>query len=236
MGIIPASQQSTAAPGYATTPTGTATSEEVGDQTILAPIGTSEHPPAQATEATPIGTAPGEGEGEATTGTAFPRLGAEAGTGGGPATFDMSAEDETAEYDDCLPEEVWKLILYMRGTSVRKIHLGQTNDFLNTERNILIRELRTIDASGISVEEREEAWKRIIFFDKLVTNTGGDRSESLNGKLRRILQAAEDGDWLALASELMDDCGAEKIKPGASKTQKEKDKALAKRVRACAIE
>ena len=42
----------------------------------------------------------------------------------------------------------------------------------------MIRELRTIDATGIS-EEREEAWKRIIFFDKLVTNTSGDRSEKV---------------------------------------------------------
>ena len=74
----------------------------------------------------------------------------------------------------------------------------------------MIRELRTIDPTGISEEEREDAWNIIIFFDKLVTNTSGDRSGSLNGKLRRILQAAEDGDWLALASELMDDAGSEK--------------------------
>ena len=60
--------------------------------------------------------------------------------------------------------------------------------------------------------------KRIILFDKLVTNTSGDRSESLNGKLRRIFQAAEDGDWLALASELMDDTGSETRKPGGSNT------------------
>ena len=66
-----------------------------------------------------------------------------------------------------------------------------------------------MEATGISEEEREKAWKRIIFFDKLTTNTGGDRSEILNGKLRRILQAAEGEYWLQLANELIDDMGAE---------------------------
>ena len=124
----------------------------------------------------------------------------------------------------------------MRGTSVRQIHTGHKKDFLKTKGSVMIRELRTIDATGISEEEREEAWKRIILFDKLVTNTSGDRSESLNGKLRRRLQAAEDGDWLALASELVDGAGSEKRKPGGSKTQKETEKAPANRVRACAAE
>ena len=64
----------------------------------------------------------------------------------------MTAEDETAEYDDCLPEEVWELILSMRGTSVRQIHPGQNNDSLKG--SVMIRELNTIDPTRISEEER----------------------------------------------------------------------------------
>ena len=38
-------------------------------------------------------------------------------------------------------------------------------DFVNTKGNILIRELRSIEATGVSEEERAEAWEMTIFFD-----------------------------------------------------------------------
>ena len=94
--MTPESQQSTAAPSYATTPTGTVTSEEVGDQTIHAPTGTSGIQPIPSTEATPTGTAPGDGSGGgAHRGMPCPNQDA-GGNRGGPVTFDMSADNESA--------------------------------------------------------------------------------------------------------------------------------------------
>ena len=61
----------------------------------------------------------------------------------------------------------------------------------------------TIDAEGVSEQERMESWWTTLLLNKMVTHTGGDKSESLNTKLRRRLQTARDGEWLNLTNELM---------------------------------
>ena len=145
IGMTPQSQRSTEAPSYVA-PMGTDTSEEDGDQRVHTPMGTTGTDAAPLTEVTPIGmtaTVGGAGiqiaqpsevsphgmvtDGEAEGQPAGPEVVTPNGTTAaeGPATFDMAADDETAEYDDCLPGEVWELILSMRGTSVRQIHPGQ---------------------------------------------------------------------------------------------------------------
>ena len=58
--------------------------------------------------------------------------------------------------------------------------------------------METIDASGVSDQEKTEAWNRIVFSDKLVTHTGGEAAESLNNTRGRRRQAALDGEWLDL--------------------------------------
>ena len=124
VGMTPQSQRSTEAPIYAA-PMGTDTSEEAGDQSVLTPMGTTGTDAAPPTEVTPFGmtaTVGGAGiqiaqpsevspngmatDGEAGGQPAGPEVVTPNGTTAaeGPATFDMAAEGETAEYDDCLPE------------------------------------------------------------------------------------------------------------------------------------
>ena len=73
-----------------------------------------------------------------------------AGSGGGTQVFNVAVEDDSAEYDDCLPEEVWELILSTTGTSVRKKYTQDKNNFVHIKGIILIRELRTAEATGTS--------------------------------------------------------------------------------------
>ena len=124
VGMTPQSQRITEAPSYAA-PVGTDASEEIGDQSVHSPMGTTGTDAAPPTEVTPFGmtaTVGGAGiqtaqpsevtpigtvtDGEAGGQPAGPEVVTPIGTTAaeGPATFDMTAEDETAEYDDCLPE------------------------------------------------------------------------------------------------------------------------------------
>ena len=111
---------------------GTAANAEGYPQSIVPPSGTTMNQANTQNDATPNGTASAE-EG-ADLGNVVPQTGTPAGSGAGTQKCNLAAEDDSAEFDDCLLEAVWELILSTRGTSVRKIHQGQNNKFVKTQK------------------------------------------------------------------------------------------------------
>ena len=94
IGMTPASQQSTAIPSYAATPTGTPANEEGIAPAIYPPTGTTLDPTATRADATPTGTASNEEEVDSPN--AVPRPGMPAGSGTGTQLFNLAAEDDSA--------------------------------------------------------------------------------------------------------------------------------------------
>ena len=112
------------------------------------------------------------------------------------------ASDERDDEQDGRSEEVWKKIVVAKVAVMDKVPLHLRDAYVAAKDNCLREALSVMEAG--TGPDIEEAWLRILLFDKFVTHTGGDKEESLNSKIRQRLCWTEEGDWLSLAAELLD--------------------------------
>ena len=108
--------------------------------------------------------------------------------------------------DPCVPEEdvltdhIWLKALQCKASLLSTL----TPNFTNIYADVKVGLIKDALLSRAGTEGHTERWWRLLLIDKLLFHKGGDQSISLNAKLRARLQAARDGEWMDLVTELLD--------------------------------
>ena len=79
-----------------------------------------------------------------------------------------------------------------------------TPNFTNIYADVKVGLIKDALLSRVGTEGHTERWWSLLLIDKLLFHKGGDQSISLSAKLRARLQAARDGEWMDLVTELLD--------------------------------
>ena len=108
-----------------------------------------------------------------------------------------------------MPDHVWEAAFVAKVGVITDI----TPNFRDVYAEHKARTLRdALQARGH--EDEQQLWWRALMFDKLVCHTGCGREQGLNETIRQRLRWVDQGDWMSLATDVIDAENTTKINKG----------------------